>query len=168
MTEARGRRAGLILSLIVMGTVAQAQAPVTQALPDAEGADIVRARCLTCHNGDIIAGQRLTEAGWGREIDKMIRWGARVPDQEREGLHAYLATHFAPRAVAAPEDTAGGKAVFERACLACHGIDLVESQRLSPAGWTREVEKMTRWGARVSETDKAALVGFLASRYPVR
>jgi mono/diheme cytochrome c family protein len=53
-------------------------------------------------------------------------------------------------------------------CLGCHGADLTEQQRLSPTGWTREVEKMMRWGAVVSETDKPALVQFLASRYPVR
>jgi mono/diheme cytochrome c family protein len=64
--------------------------------------------------------------------------------------------------------TAAGEAVFTRACLACHGADLTEQQRLSPTGWTREVEKMVRWGAQVSDAEKVALVQYLASRYPVR
>ena len=58
--------------------------------------------------------------------------------------------------------------MFKRACLSCHGADLVEQQRLSPLGWTREVEKMMRWGAQVPEAEKGALVEHLASRYPVR
>ena len=40
--------------------------------------------------------------------------------------------------------------------------------RLTPTGWTREVEKMMRWGATVSDAEKAALVAFLAARYPSR
>jgi mono/diheme cytochrome c family protein len=58
--------------------------------------------------------------------------------------------------------------VFTRACLSCHGADLTEQQRLSPTGWTREVEKMMRWGAQLTETEKAALVDYLAGRFPVR
>lgn len=58
--------------------------------------------------------------------------------------------------------------VFTRSCLTCHERDLIAQQRLARAGWMREVEKMTRWGAPVSEPEKAALVDFLAKTYPVR
>jgi mono/diheme cytochrome c family protein len=126
---------------------------------------VVRTRCLSCHGADLITAQRLTEAGWGREIDKMVRWGATVPGGERAPLVAYLAQHFAPAAVAAPPPAVEGEAVFKRRCLSCHGADLTEQQRLTPIGWTREVEKMMRWGAQVDDTEKGALVDYLAARY---
>jgi mono/diheme cytochrome c family protein len=110
----------------------------------------------------------LNDAGWGREIDKMVRWGATVSDADRPALLAYLTTHFAPVPVASHGRAGEGEAVFKRACLTCHGADLTEQQRLSPTGWTREVEKMMRWGAVVSDAEKAALVDFLSARHPVR
>jgi DMSO/TMAO reductase YedYZ molybdopterin-dependent catalytic subunit len=50
------------------------------------------------------------------------------------------------------------------ACGACHGPDLIDQQRLTRAGWEREVEKMMRWGARVPEAEKTTLVDYLLSR----
>jgi sulfite oxidase len=58
--------------------------------------------------------------------------------------------------------------VLTRSCLTCHERDLIAQQRLARPGWVREVEKMTRWGAQVSEPEKSALVDYLAKRYPVR
>jgi len=162
----------LALALAAFSTgPAMAQAPAASSsamLPEGPGADTLRARCLGCHGADLITSQRLSDAGWGREIDKMVRWGATVSESDRPALQRYLATHFAPAPVTSHSSDAAGEAVFKRACLSCHGADLTEQQRLSPTGWTREVEKMIRWGAVVSETDKPALVEFLASRYPVR
>ena len=57
-----------------------------------------------------------------------------------------------------------GEGVFTRACLSCHGADLVEAQRLTRAGWVREVEKMMRWGAAVGDADKDPLVDYLAGK----
>lgn len=136
-------------------------------LPDAPGVEIARAKCLSCHGADMIVGQRLSSAGWGREIDKMVRWGAAVTNAEREPLTQYL-SRFGPTPAASHPRASEGKAVLERACLSCHGVDMIEGQRLSTAGWTREVDKMIRWGARVEEADKGALVDYLSQTYPVR
>jgi mono/diheme cytochrome c family protein len=165
---AEGGVRGAVVGMPATTPVEQAAAPRSAALPDGEGVQVLRSRCLSCHGTDLITSQRLTQAGWGREIDKMVRWGAAVTDEERAPLQSYLARHFAPASPATPVDAATGEAIFSRACLACHGADLTEQQRLSPAGWTREVEKMMRWGAQVSEAEKVALVDYLASRYPVR
>lgn len=145
-----------------------AQAPGVAPLPARAGVEVVRARCLSCHASDLITAQRLTRDGWTREIDKMVGWGASVPDAERALLLGYLAAHFSPAPVSAHARATEGEAVFTRACLACHGADLTEQQRLGPAGWTREVEKMMRWGASVGEDEKAALVEYLAATYPPR
>jgi hypothetical protein len=45
---------------------------------------------------------------------------------------------------------------------------MTEAQRLSHDGWTREVDRMIRWGAAVTEADTRALVDYLASRFPPR
>jgi DMSO/TMAO reductase YedYZ molybdopterin-dependent catalytic subunit len=58
---------------------------------------LVRQKCLGCHDADLIAQQRLNDAGWSREIDKMTRWGASLADDERRRLLGYLVRHFAPR-----------------------------------------------------------------------
>jgi mono/diheme cytochrome c family protein len=156
--------AAIAWTLGLAGVVAQG------ALPASAGVEIAQARCLSCHGADLIVSQRLSEAGWGREVDKMVRWGAQVGEAERGPLVTYLARHFpvTPVAVPASEADASGEATFTRACLGCHGRDLTEQQRLSPAGWTREVEKMMRWGAVVSDAEKAPLVRYLADRYGVR
>jgi len=173
--EGRGLRAeSRVLSaegrvLRIEGRVLSAQrSAAPAALPEGDGAEIVRSRCLVCHGADLIVSQRLDEAGWGREVDKMIRWGAAVAELERKPLIAYLARHFAPAPAVSHARAAEGEAVFKRACLTCHGADLAQSQRLTLTGWTREVEKMMRWGAKVTDTEKAALAEYLASLHPTR
>jgi cytochrome c5 len=158
---------GLCCLQLAAAGAQSAPAPAAE-LPEGEGIRVARARCLSCHGADLITAQRLSEAGWGRELDKMIRWGAVVTEAERPALVAYLARHFAPGTSAAAPTGSAGEAVFTRSCLSCHGADLTGQQRLTPAGWTREVEKMVRWGAQVSDAEKAALVDFLAGRYPQR
>jgi len=71
-------------------------------------------------------------------------------------------------APAASHDTTTTNATFERACRVCHDEDLSAQQRLTREGWGREVDKMIRWGARVTPEERGPLVEFLASRWGVR
>jgi mono/diheme cytochrome c family protein len=159
------RAVRLVLGAAVLGAmVLGVRALNAQALPEGPGSEVLKARCVSCHQSDLITSQRLSIAGWTREVDKMVRWGATVDAAERDPLQTYLATNFAPKPAASHAATTG-EAVFSRACLSCHGADLVESQRLSRAGWVREVEKMMRWGAAVGDADKDPLVDFLAAKY---
>jgi len=153
---------------VVAGLGAQAPDLRRGTLPEGAGVEVLRARCISCHGSDLIESQRLSRDGWTREIEKMIRWGATVPESDRLALTSYLSTHFVPAPVASHEQAAQGAAIFKRACLACHGTDLTEQQRLTPTGWTREVEKMVRWGAAVTDTEKTALVNYLSATFPVR
>jgi len=59
---------------------------------DARGADVLRQRCLGCHQADMVEQQRLGTESWIREIDKMIRWGASVTPAEKDALVRYLST----------------------------------------------------------------------------
>ena len=57
---------------------------------------------------------------------------------------------------------------MEATCtVACHGPSLIAQQRLDRNGWTREVDKMTRWGANVQPEDKDALIAYLARTFNV-
>jgi mono/diheme cytochrome c family protein len=48
--------------------------------------------CADCHSLRLIHSQRLSRATWGKEVDKMIGWGAVVPD--REALVEYLVANY--------------------------------------------------------------------------
>jgi cytochrome c5 len=142
---------------------------VSQELPQGPGRDVVAKRCIVCHEADLITQQRLTRTGWGRSVDKMVRWGAIVEPDERDPMLDYLAAHFAAqRAASHIVATAQHEAIYKRACLTCHEADLVTSQRLTRAGWGRTVDKMIRWGAVVPEAEKEGLVDYLSARYPQR
>jgi mono/diheme cytochrome c family protein len=57
--------------------------------------------CETCHTLDAIAGAGGTEVGWTDRINRMIRWGSKIPREEVPQLAAYLAAVLPPR----PEPT---------------------------------------------------------------
>ena len=56
----------------------------------------VSTACLECHDAHIIVQQRLSKAAWGKEVDKMIRWGAVVDAGDRDAFVDYLSTNFPP------------------------------------------------------------------------
>ena len=155
--------------MVLASAITSAQQP----LPAGAGLDVLNKRCLSCHEADIISGQKLSLTGWTRSVDKMVRWGASITPEERDVLQPYLAQHFAPRPVASHPATEAGAALalsaaegtYQRVCLTCHEADIVEQQRLTPTGWTRSVEKMMRWGAAVSDAEKQPLVDYLAARF---
>lgn len=154
---------GALSVLLLSATVS------AQELPAGPGRDIVAKRCITCHEADLITQQRLSRGAWIRSVDKMVRWGAVVESDERDLMLGYLTGHFAPTPVASHlVATAKNEGIYKRACMTCHEADLIESQRLTRAGWSRSVDKMIRWGAVVPEADKEGLVDYLAARYPVR
>ena len=51
------------------------------------------------------------------------------------------------------------------ACLECHEARIILQQRLSKTAWTKEVDKMVKWGAVVDASDHDALVDYLATTF---
>jgi hypothetical protein len=51
------------------------------------------------------------------------------------------------------------------ACLECHEARIILQQRLSKAAWTKEVDKMTKWGAVVDASDREALIDYLSANF---
>ncbi|WP_435008524.1 cytochrome c [Tundrisphaera lichenicola] len=58
------------------------------------------------------------------------------------------------------------KQSFVENCLMCHGEDMVSGQRLTPAQWNAEVEKMVGWGSPLPPDRKQPLADYLAESYP--
>jgi hypothetical protein len=51
------------------------------------------------------------------------------------------------------------------ACLECHEARIILQQRLNKPAWTREVDKMTKWGAVVDAADRDALIDYLSTNF---
>ena len=60
-----------------------------------------------------------------------------------------------------------GAAIAPNKCLICHGGELIVSQRLTSAQWTKEVGKMVGWGAPLSKEEQQVLAAYLAKHFPV-
>jgi cytochrome c5 len=67
------------------------------AAPPAAGEATFKRACLVCHDADIIEQQKLSKTGWTNSVNKMVRWGAAIPDAEKDPLIEYLASRFPPR-----------------------------------------------------------------------
>lgn len=64
--------------------------------------------CVQCHSLRLVESQRLSSAAWGKEIDKMIRWGAVVPD--RQLLLDYLSQEYSDsKPIPRPELSGDGR-----------------------------------------------------------
>ena len=50
-------------------------------------------------------------------------------------------------------------------CLECHEARIILQQRLRKATWTKEVDKMIKWGAVVDASDRDALIDYLSSNF---
>jgi hypothetical protein len=55
------------------------------------------------------------------------------------------------------------QATARTACMECHESRIILQQRLSKAAWTKEVDKMIKWGAVVDPKDRDALIDYLST-----
>ena len=79
-----------------------------------------------------------------------------------------LSTMFCWGESAGPELPAGQmKAKATTACTECHEARIVIQQRLSKAAWTKEVDKMAKWGALVDPQERDALIDYLSVNFGV-
>jgi len=118
----------------------------TAAATAADGKEIVRGACLSCHSEHMLAQQRLTTAQWTKTVSKMAAWGANLDPKDAPALVAYLSAtsgldagpyvaEMVPAAEALAEiaptpdapfpagDAGRGKPLFIEKCSGCHGAD---------------------------------------------
>jgi hypothetical protein len=50
-------------------------------------------------------------------------------------------------------------------CLECHEARIILQQRLSKGAWTKEVDKMVKWGAVVNPAERDALIDYLSTNF---
>lgn len=58
------------------------------------------------------------------------------------------------------------KQALEYNCQVCHEMRMITGQRLTPAQWKAEVDKMVTWGAVVSDGDRQLIIDHLARTQP--
>ena len=56
------------------------------------------------------------------------------------------------------------RVIAERACLLCHGAQLINQQRKDEAGWDRTLTQMKAWGAPIKPDEQAALKAYFARK----
>ena len=57
-------------------------------------------------------------------------------------------------------------AKMKTACLECHDSGIIVQQRLGKAAWTKELDKMIKWGAVVDPGDRDAFIEYLSENFP--
>jgi hypothetical protein len=51
------------------------------------------------------------------------------------------------------------------ACGTCHEARIIVQQRLSKAAWTKEMDKMIKWGAEVDPKDRDELTDYFSANF---
>ncbi len=51
------------------------------------------------------------------------------------------------------------------ACTSCHEARIIVQQRLSKAAWTKEMDKMIKWGAEVDSKDRDGLIHYFSTSF---
>jgi len=72
-----------------------------------------------------------------------------------------------PPPIRVPDDLPPGgmQGKAKTACLECHEARIILQQRLSKAAWTKEVDKMVKWGAVVDTSDRDPLIDYLSTNF---
>jgi hypothetical protein len=51
------------------------------------------------------------------------------------------------------------------ACLSCHEARIIVQQRLSKTAWSKEMDKMIKWGAEVDLKDRDAMIDYFSGNF---
>ena len=88
--------------------------------------------------------------------------------QRGRGMIALLSVGTVPLLWSQSPDLPSGavQAKVRTACLECHESRIIVQQRLSKGAWTKEVDKMIKWGAVVDAADRDAFVDYLSANFP--
>lgn len=121
-----GRRA-LCSALLLAASILPAHAADFQ-LPEGPGANLVYAKCRTCHDLQyVVDAKGLVPAQWRAVIASMHDYGLTATKEEDAALLQYLGTYLGPTPppgtapAASTADAADGGAIYAQNCATCHG-----------------------------------------------
>src|SRR5215469_15654680 len=87
----------LVLWILILAALPSFSAePGPTDLPAGNMQKKARTACTMCHDARIIVQQRLNQAAWTKEVDKMVKWGAILNPSDRDALIEYLSSNFPP------------------------------------------------------------------------
>jgi len=86
------RSAALAAVLLAAGGAAGACAQEVE-IPKTPGWELIM-RCVICHSVEIAVQQRFGPQGWSETLDRMIKYGAPIPPDDKAQLMAYLLRHY--------------------------------------------------------------------------
>ena len=92
---------GVVVGLIGLAAITFGQADHERdgrARPAQRGEGLLLARCAVCHSIDLVQQQRLPRDRWEATVQKMIRWGAELSEEEAGVLVDYLSAMYHPDA----------------------------------------------------------------------
>ena len=82
-------------------------------------------------------------------------------------LVALCAPPFRGQSNSSPPLPAGTvEAKVTSACTECHDSGIIVQQRLNKAAWSKEVDKMIKWGALVEPADRDGFIDYFSRNFP--
>jgi cytochrome c5 len=142
------------------------------------GKAILETACTTCHGLDGLANHVYeSKEPYEGLVRNMIAYGANVTDAQMPALVDYMlktygkkpaaaapaAGNAAPAAAAAADP---GKAILERSCTTCHGLDGLANHVYESKGpYDMLVRSMIAYGANVSDAQIPPLVDYMFKTY---
>lgn len=86
----------IVAAMFQLSALGQNPVKPTEDLPPGPMQAKATTWCTECHEARIIVQQRLGKLAWGKEVDKMVKWGAVVDAADRDALIDYLSANFNP------------------------------------------------------------------------
>ena len=82
-----------LAAVLTAATAASAARGQDVPIPQTVGWELVL-RCAMCHSVEIAVQQRFGPQGWSDTLDRMIKYGAPIPPEDKQQLMAYLLRHY--------------------------------------------------------------------------
>ncbi|HZF03794.1 MAG TPA: hypothetical protein VE932_05630 [Patescibacteria group bacterium] len=82
-----------LAAAVALAATAVPAAAQDASIPKSPGWELVMC-CVICHSVEIAVQQRFGPQGWSDTLDRMIRYGAPIPPEDKQTLMAYLLQHY--------------------------------------------------------------------------
>ncbi len=157
--------------VLLIGSILTAFSAFAQ-LNNDEALRIIQKRCSQCHPPDRLNQAMQRGDNFDEIITKMIRLGARIDSNEQEVLGVFWTGQKNPtddsgaQSRSITRDPLGEyRAILERRCTGCHGLDIVEKAMMEGRSAEELVVMMRKRGATVTLQEKSVLDTFWGSPF---